>query len=415
MATLTVDFVGPVDEGCGSPKEFKVIVDGVSNTVPHTAPGASYSVPYNLEVGKSGLVEVYLITGDTNSSDNKNGASVTTPYIATDLVLNSVNYQVYVAPVGSQDMNLSWNDQVVGVGDWQLDTNGYQVFYKVNGGSEIPYETTSNLTKVFNTVTNSVAVCGNNISFLVKATLKNGGVTYVATSNVESISIFRFASVPTDVRVLWSEASADFSTMDIRAVFKNPSDNGCGSIAHFVVNVLDNNNNLISGATKNIMYVEGTEPYSVNFNDVIIPASKTGYIQVYMVTNDINNERQLNSAAELAAYTADRLPIINNIVINEIRTLLNFEVITATSLVLVNNAITLINSAPEQFLWNSDGSTPGVAVIRDILENSEIRYRVTIDPSVQLCPFPSPLPSKLLLIVSNTGAGLTYYNVDATF
>ena len=200
----------------------------------------------------------------------------------------------------------------------------------------------------------------------------------------------------------------------MRVLFKNPLDSGCGVIKHLVINVLDNNNELITGATKNITYVEGTADYLVNFDNINIPPSKDGYIQVYMVNYDTNDtESELNGSAQLAAYTADRLPIIRNVVMNEDRTLLNCEVITATQLVLSNYIATFNGVITAKYLWTSDNNTPGVAVTTETLENGEYKYVVSINTTIQNCPIPSPLPNPSIIVISNTGAGITYDNVDA--
>ena len=126
-----------------------------------------------------------------------------------------------------------------------------------------------------------------------------------------------------------------------------------------------------------------------------------------------DTESELNGAAQLAAYTADRLPIIRNIVMNEDRTLLDFDVITATQLVLSNYMATFNGVIAEKYLWTSDNNTPGVAVTTETLENGEYKYVVSINTTIQNCPIPSPLPNPSIIVVSNTGAGITYDNVDA--
>jgi hypothetical protein len=420
LVTLTVNFTGPANEGCGAPLNFVVIIDGQSFDVEYDALAANYSVTYNnLEVSQTGIVEVYLVTQDTNGNGPENGASVTTPYIATDLVLNPVDYQVYVPPVGSQDMNLSWNGQ--DVSPWALATNGYKVYYKVNDGSYIEYDTTNNTNIVFNAATEGVDNCGDTISFYVEATLENGAVTYVTSSAPQSINIFKYADAPAYANVLWASADASYNYMDIRMVFTNPSSVGCGAVENFVVNVLDACGNILTYydtadlATQNVTYDEGASLYTVNFNQVTY--APIGSVEVYLVTTDTNSPfGSQNGAANMAGYVAGRLPIYQDVSMNNPdRTLLTFNVITQTPLVLVNGAITgeEVGGLPSlaAYQWFIDNTTPGVNVVIGVLANNELRYSISMDCTVVGSPFPNPFPTPFGLVVSNQ-VGIQEYNVD---
>jgi hypothetical protein len=293
-------------------------------------------------------------------------------------VLNNVDYQVYVEPVGSQNMNLSWNSQVSG--GWSLVN--YKVYYRLNneGTWNLHYTTDTNTVSTFDA---SSVGCGNAVYFYVEANLVNNGVNYKATSNSVNINMFRYASAPQSVNVQWASIDIDNTYIDIRMNFSNPSTNGCGVVEKIVVNVEDSSGNII--ATKdNIAYVSGTTPYEINFNNVI-PYTPNGNVVVYMVTSDTNSSGYLSGAQGIAPYISDDLPIYKNISMNVGRTLLTFDVITQLNLTPKAVAATFVMTPTKlitQYPWRTNVSTTNIDISKTTLSNNETKYSVTMYPGL---------------------------------
>jgi hypothetical protein len=421
LVTMNIKFDKPLSNGCGVPKKFAIIVTGdddiaLTNEVTYDATKTSYTYNFSsssTQFDQTGSVEVYLITEDTNPSEPggsekllRDGASISTPYIAINFVLEPVDYQVYVEPVGSQNMNLSWNSQVAG--DWSLADNGYKVYYKVNSDDVWSvYNANNNNVRTFNAATQGVDKCGDTIHFYTEATLVNGDVNYIAESNIESINVFKYATAPQSVQVLWSSSDIDESYMDIRMQFSNPASNGCGNVIRFVVNVEDASGNILN--TKNITYVSGqSTPYEVNFDNVLF--SLFGNVVVYMITVDTNGAGNLNGARGTAPFIADRLPIYKNVVMNGARNLLTFDVITQTELAPVAGVATVSHSTIIPYQWLTDASTDYVTVIKTYpLANNEYKYSFTMLPGIiGASNFPTPFG----IVVANT-VGIQEQNADA--
>jgi hypothetical protein len=322
LVTMDINFDTPVDNGCGTPTQFVIVVQGTSGdpVINNVTYDGRSNVPYvynfsSSNVTKYGSVEVYLLTTDTNPSVpggsiflDKNGASISTPYIANHFVLDPVNYQVYVEPVGSQDMNLSWNQQADG--PWLLAENGYKVLYQVNSVTEgewVDYQTTEILTNVFNATAEDVDDCGSTINFYAEATLVNGGVTYVAKSNIESINVFKYASAPQNliIRNTAYNPVSNLVTMDIN--FNTPVDNGCGVPTRFVIVVQGTSGDPV---INNVTYDgRNNVPYVYNFSSSNV--TQYGSVKVYLLTTDTNPEvpgssifLDRNGASSLTPYIA---------------------------------------------------------------------------------------------------------------
>jgi hypothetical protein len=433
QATLTVNFNTPSNNGCGDPLHFIVNIDGSLNQVNYDEDDTSYSQTFTLNVSQTGNVEVYLVTRDTNPSvpggstyPERNGASITTPYIATDLVLESVNYQVYDYP-DSQNMVLTWNSQEDG--NWDAS---YNVQYQVRTPQGTPLnnddwlDASTNLVSTAYTFDASGVACNSTVYFRIVANLVNNtpnpDVNYQTISAPVSINMFRYATAPEYANVLWASADGSYNFMDIRMVFKNPASIGCGGAVKFVVNVLDASGNILkyygtnNPATRDVSYneVDPSPSYEVNFDGVTY--ASIGNVQVYLVTTDTNNVTiARNGARSNAGYLAARLPIYQDVSMNDDRNLLTFKVITQTPLVLVNGAITgeLVGVLPvlTAYQWNSNGTTPGVTVNVTALANDELQYEIAMDPTVVDSPFPNPFSEPWGLLVAND-VGIQEYNVD---
>ena len=392
---MTVNFTTPSSNGCGTPTQFAIVVDGSVNYQSYTGAG-TYSVALtDLEVDQSGTVEVYLITTDTNPSTqggssylSRNGASITTPYIATNLTLDSVVYQVYTN--GTQNMDLDWNSPVQT--DWTVTS--YKVYY--NAGSGNTLEATQSTTGyIFDTSSYS---CGTTLTFYIEAILTNDDVNYTVTSNSVSENIFKYATVPQNCSVNWAVGNSNSTLMDIRTTFENPSSVGCGTVVTFVVNVKDSDGDIIS--TQDVVYNASSSSYQVNFNDIAY--SSTGNVEFYMVNTDTNSSNDLDGATQTVSYTTDVLPIFANVSMNGGRTQLTFDTITNSLLapgaqvIYTDNTTGAISSMP----WSTIGDTTGVVVTLTTLTNDEYNYHVVMTSTTFMSL--STFPVKFVLAVSNT-------------
>jgi hypothetical protein len=355
-----------------------------------------YTYSFSSTADQTGTVKVYLLTTDTNPSVPggstfllKAGDTSSTPYIANYFELNAVDYQVYNEPVGSQNIILDWNSQAIG--GWSLLTDyNYRVYYQVNDtlpNAWTPYNRTINTTITFDASAN---VCGDQINFYVEASLTKSGVTYVAKSNVQSINFFKYASPPEALEVLWSSANNTNTVMDIRFSFKNPLDIGCGEVVNFIVEVLDSSNNPITPSTR-VDYVNGVNPYTVNFNDLTY--SLNGNIIVRMIKKDTNSPGEDRYGNPGSVYfSTDSIPILleDEIVLEPDRTLLTFEAITQANL---ESTFGIITVTPEGVILFTalplTTTVTGVTIVLTPLDNGENKYTITVDPeALDLSQFP---------------------------
>jgi hypothetical protein len=408
---MTIQFKNPSNNGCGNPLYYNVYVNNVLQTVPYIIPYVDsstnvYTWTFTDEsFTQTGTVTVALVTADTNpgynATDDREGASTSTPYIATNLTLDPVDYRIYDDHV--QNMVLEWNAQG-NTGGWLAAT--YKVYYvNVDASGNVAasgnYSTNVNSTYTYNA---SAVPCGNTMSFYVEATLVNGSTTFVVTSNTQSINMFRYASAP-EVAVLWASTNAGENYMDIKAYFSTP-DRGCGDFIKYVVKV--NNAIGVLIAIKEID-VEGSSgtPNEVVFNDIQYAAQ--GVVEVYMVTEDTNPGYNPVTDARVGAsgfgpYITTFLPIIRNIAITE--SSLTFNVITQAQLDLWGFQLTCIINA-------GDLLTEGARVVTGVFEyysialavgpNNENVYSFSIAPGFLDLPV---FESNIMITVSNN-VGMT--------
>lgn len=381
--TLTVNFNNPVSTGCGVPTHYKItstnftydvsFIDASFVSIPVTFSGASY-----------GDITVCVVTKDTNNNGvDKLGASATTPYITATIVLAPVAYNIY--QLNQQTMNLTW---VSSTGDHGWNTNYYVYKNSSIDSSFVQIYNGTGTTTVYNAVPD---ISNNNtsieINFYVRYTLTKNSVTYNFDSNIASINTFTYATAPQDVNVLWSVASTDNTTMDIKMTFKNPESNGYGVPYDFTVNIVDNSGIL---SNKIVLYDASANEYIVNFDDVSLNNNViTGSVNVYMNTLDTNSAYYLAGAVGNAPYTADQLPIFEDVSMNDARNLLTFKVITHS--VLSPIAVAIYNDASEnelqQVTWKTietiDVPQVGVTVsqVTDT-DTGVIIYTVEMEPDM---------------------------------
>jgi hypothetical protein len=271
-------------------------------------------------------------------------------------------------------MVLDWTNPTTDIGSWNV-TN-----YEVYLGQTLLTTITNGATTY--TYDSSQQPCGANLVFKVVALLQNGSTNFTIESNTQSINIFRYADAPTSVLVNWATSNTDNTIVDILATFTVPSDynHGCGSIITWVAQVYDSNDVIINSATKLIQYDPNTTSYLTYIDN--IPFTPSGSVRVFLQTTDTNGRGTIDGAYASGAFISGGLPIFEDVVINADRTELTFNILSQTQLTKIC-----------RFLWFSDGSrynepfntinippAPGLTIEKVILQNSVIKYSVTVLP-----------------------------------
>jgi hypothetical protein len=407
LQDISLSFQNPADIGCGSGYQFVItFTDSNSNivtkTVPYNAGTITYTPSYTgLNISSSGTVTVYLQTQDTNSSDYENGVSISVPFISAKLFLDPIDYQVYVND--SQDMILTWNNPTIGT-SWIVDS------YKVYLGSTLLTTITDGSTTYTYPATQD---CGTELTFNVVASTSNSTTTYSITSNNQSVNIFKYATAPSLILVDWATTDINLTILDMAVTFQvsNPYNSGCGTIIQWILQVLDLDNNVIS--TKNIPYTEGTTSYTTIIDNA--PYVPSGNVKVFMTTYDTNSSNIMNGTSVSTSFIASDLPLITNIVINNDRSQLTFDVYTEVALSKVARFIWVVSgqSPPPRrenklFYTNNIPPTTGESVIETIIENNVQKYSYTFTPEFFAS---AQIPLNLMVAVANN-VGISVENVS---
>jgi hypothetical protein len=428
---MTVNFNGLSDitKGCGAGVSYVVSIDGNTGYTPisgvsslNYVADASYSLTYTglpvPPVSQTGNVVVWLLTNNTNASPASPlaGLTATTSYIANNLVLQPVVYDVYSYGNDDQQMHLSWNSPALG--PWTVSS--YDVQYSTNGGSS--WSPALSGTGITNTVyifdASAIALAAQpatvQIQFRVLANMTTGSVSYTITSNVESKNTFKYADAPATAEVNWSISDPSNTYMDIRVQFTNPSFLGIdGSMQYFIVTVRDINQNPVAGATQQISYVPGSAPYFVNFNNITYEPVGTVSIAPYVVdTNSPFSNITYYSATP--TYITGGVPIFLNVS--------NSTPGFITGNIVSNNELKPFGSVyypvQENGNWTvrtyyadpSSGQIPGIVLTEQVLANNEFYYTFTVTLS-QFFPSSSYQPTKLIMAASNNaGIGQSILN-----
>lgn len=380
--SFTVSFNQPTIEGCGTGLQYVVLINGdiytpTSGSLVYGSP--SYSIEYsNLDIVKSGDIEVYLQTRDTNSSDVMNGQSSSVNYVAEVVTLASVNYLVYDDKV-SQTMTLTWDNPYSSSNTWGVQS--FKVYYSIDNGTPMQYEapiTNGETSKIF---TPPLTTCGLKYTFYILTTVTDGTTTYEVQSNSVSINIFKFAGPPAEAVVVWASADSQNTYMDIYGHFTNPSTLGCGTNPVFSVTVKNQNGNALSyygtttAASMSINYLESQNLYEFRFDNVTFSA--TGYVELFTQTTDTNSPNGELSVSVNATYTASSYPIVQNLTVNEANNQISFDVVTQSNLsrectALIFDSATSIGSM-ENLKWLTT-STEGV-----FIDGRKVEY--VVDPT----------------------------------
>ena len=416
LVGMTVNFTGLSDitKGCGAGVSYVVSIDGDTSFTPTSGSltyfaDQNYSLTYTgLSVQQTGDVVVWLLTNNTNASPASPlaGVTATTSYIANNLVLDPVVYDVYSFGNDDQQMQLDWNNPALG--PWTVSL--YTVQYSTDGGNNwITDASTNNDLYTFDAsaIANLYQPATQQIQFRVLAAMTTGTVNYTITSNVESKNTFKYADVPATGSVNWSVADPSNTIMDMQVQFTNPSFLGIdGSMQYFEVNVTDASLiNVI--ATQTISYVAGSAPYFVNFNN--IPYSVTGDVVIKPYVRDTNSPFSAITYYSLfITYVTGTVPIFLNI---------DSSAGLITGNIVSNNALKPFGSViyPDSsgaliqktyFADPVSGQIPGIVLIEQVVSNLEFYYTFTITLSVF---FPSYVPPRLAMCASNNagvGQGL---------
>lgn len=399
MVGFTVNFTGVSDsgKGCGEGSRYVIKINGdtptpTSGDLLDYVSGKQYAVNFsNLSINQVGTVEVYLLTRDTNTTNELAGLSETVPYIANNVTLYDVNYSIYTDRTNdSQNMTLSWtNPALTG---WTVEN--YTVQYR-DGVFWLDASDVLSTSYVFDA--SSVALYKRNLSFRILANMINGDgeTSYVITSNEKSQNTFKFAEDVQEPIVNWSVANTDNTTMDINLQFKNPTVLGVNNgLQFFRVTVLDSDGGIVLdsaglNSTQDISYVSSANLYTVNFND--INYSPNGTITIEPFVTDTNGRGDITSVnyEQDPGYITSTIPIFKNFNISG-NTMMTCEIISHGPLKPAGSLIVRLEEIPVMdtgdfyvFDTRNDSNVQleGITITETTGANGEYIYVLTTDIS----------------------------------
>lgn len=416
LTSITISFDEPSDIGSGTSYQYVIDVSGLLYYIGHQS-SIEYTINVNSNIGLSGTVSVLLQTENTNNDQGPSyldGDVSSLPFASSNISLYEIVYDVYDDKT-TQNMELSWSG--VSIDEWGVDY--YSVMIKVNSDSDYTEVTQIENNTTYN-YSSSSHDCDTLLHFKIVAHMvsNDGNTTYEIESNVQSINIFKYATDPEQGIVNWCVADIDVDTglsenIKLNINFKNSSTRGCGSAIHYVVEVTDVNNNIIGSDT--VEYnasLSSNSWYEVNFDiDTYTPS---GHVNIYLVTIDTNDERELEGVYKVLDYVTSQLPYYINQTV-ETSNLFSFSVITQTQL-LPNATLayqytgesknyvdwkTILTNTPEsQQLTNN-----GVSIVRTLEDNGEYKYTIKMTAQiinkVKLTNY-TELPQWFAISVSNS-------------
>jgi len=371
--SMTLTFNAPEDLGCGEPNQFVIVITDSEGTVEYryldydsSNVSGEYTIDMtNLDLAQSGLVNVYLQTFDTNNTTAvMDGAlSEDKPYIAINFHLDAPAYHVYANGNNDQDMVLTIVNPLGTTEGWRVFE--YIVHIIVTGSSNFTESHTLE-NSVESPVTSytydaTPVLCNSNVAFYIIAKARADDETvYEITSNTVDINKFKYAEQITEALVHWASSNINYTTMDIKYTFKNPAALGCGIPQNFVVKVFDASSfSATPLATKNVPYVAGTAPYTVNFNNTAFASS--GYVRCYLLVRDTN-------ASEEGNYDNIYLPMYQVDTFFESSDLPIFKDVTYDG---TNIQFSVVSQAP---------LSKYIGIIKNILNNAVNSYALVLTP-----------------------------------
>jgi hypothetical protein len=422
---LTVNFDGvstieSPNKGCGNGLQYVVeindtVYSGTGSLV--YVSEAQYSIVYSgLDIPQVGDVKVYLQTSNTNPLPTSplDGIPSVVPYISNNLVLSPVAYQVYVTQLNEdQYMNLSWTDPTVS--GWSVQS--YDVEYSTDSGITWANATNTNSnTYIFDASNFALVNPPTYLIFRIKANMTNSGTTYIITSNEESQYTFKYSIQPQSAMVNWSIGNNDSTAMDINVQFTNPTFLGVNDgFAYFLVQVYNLSDVAIS-TSQTVTLIPGTNPYIVNFNDVVYASS--GYVKIQPFVYDSNSGYPSTVITSIeydidAYYVTSTVPLFQNVEFTGAT--VTGDILTATVLKPIGE---VVYPNPEDLMgdlltkpYSTLGTTAGFEISYIILPNGEFKYSFILNTQVFLGFLPTEEPPSGALTASND-AGIGSYVVQ---
>jgi hypothetical protein len=375
---LSVNFNQVEYVGLGQPIKYVININDVVAFDVSYADVVSYDISYvNLDISQVGNVTVFLQTQDTNSSDLMNGESVTAPYIANNLVLNELYYEVYVNEV--QEIDLSWNNVVFDMVGWDLSY--YLVEVKIGTDNSAPWSVVYTGTNTVATYVVSLAEVSQLLTFRVTANVVSGSVAYDIVSNDQSINTFSYAGPVSNAILNWAVANTNNTTMDIFCRFQNPLPLESGvndGIDEFLITLYDESENVIVDPGHNPIiksYIsDDAHIYDVYFNNV--PYSHTGSVIIETFVQDTNGGGSISSTMSefVLNYVATEVPTYIDLSYDAINNVFNGTIVSHDTLKLTGQLIYRDqNSTPNKSLTklpvSTDNTTNGFQIANPPIDN----------------------------------------------
>ena len=271
------------------------------------------------------------------------GEPLVAPYIATNLILNDLVYDVYAN--NTQNVQLSWN--YIDLQPWSVSS--YVVYVKQGTGEWEQLTTTGH-----NFYTYSVDISDtNSLSFKVVATAANGDVNYDIVSNEKSVNPFSYSNTVSNASVNWAVSDKDVAIMDVYVSFYSPLNSGVnGGISKYVVSLYNDNDELID--SKDVTPSQNDE--HVYFNDVSYYTHGDIKIDVYVSDNNNNDIITLYNASRYTiSYVTSSVPLFINVSFNQETSQLSGTIVSTDILKRGGKVIYIDNNSLKEVQINTSG------------------------------------------------------------
>jgi hypothetical protein len=422
---LTVNFNGVSDsgspnKGCGNGLQYVVMINdtlysdasGVTSYA-YDPSGGSYSIVYSgLQISQVGTVKVYLQTTNTNAypSSPLNGMTATTTYIANDVTLTFVDYNVYTlgnASVG-QLMNLSWTNAAVS--PWTVQY--YEVQYLIDGSGNWETDASTNSTVYSFDAEEYSNPPVRNIAFRIVAYLTDGDVEYSIISNTVSENTFKWAEQVTNALTNWAATDPSETFMDIQIQYQNPTMLGTNNGVQFIRSIVydDSGNQIVSPQSQVDTSFNGglSTPYIINFNDLPYSANGTVVISVYVLDTNGGGAISFVGGYDVTIpYVTTSIPVFQNI--DSSSGLITGNIVT-NNILKPSAAVTYIDGSGQlitrSFIGDANGNIDGVTLNFVIQPNGVFYYTFIVQLSVFFPPGEYRPSSCTLYCANNAGVSV---------